>query len=498
VTDDGRTVGELVALLREARPTSGARPPGLVEGPASVGQEQFWLMDQVDPESRRCLLPEAMRLRGPLDAPALRRAFETLIARHAVLRTAFSLTDDGVLWQTVRAQSPLLYEYRDDRRRSGVGWRDVVSAELASMATRSFDLERAETLRVSVVRLADDEHVLVYVVHHAVFDEASFAVVQRELAELYVAAVGRRPVALQPLPLQYVDFAADQRVRRASSASRLRAYWQERLQGLRPIRIEAHDDGVPDTSSSSSERYLDLDADLFGRVRDVARMHGVSPFMVYLSGYLLVLGRLSGANDIAVATPVSSRRQADLDALVGCFVDTVVVRVAVHEQATFAELLHRVTATCLEAFEHQDIAFSDLLGAAGDVVGSGASSALGHSFVYHSDPTSNRGDGFARLRTERLRIEVAYAKGDFALTVRDGGSDLAVRVQFDRRIFSASTALHAGRAYLDVLRAVVSAPDAPLSTHLRQPSGRPAGPRSAPTAMPPRASSRAPLNGASR
>lgn len=482
MTDEPRAVQELVALLQGPRPVVVARPGDLVEGPASVGQEQFWLMDQVDPESRRCLLPEAIRLRGSLDASALRRAFESLVARHAVLRTSFSLTEDGTLWQTVRAQTPLLYEYRDNSAHTRGDWPDVVSAELASIASRSFNLERAETLRVSVVRMGDDEHILVYVAHHAVFDEASFAIVRRELAEFYAAEVARRLVMLRPLPTQYVDFAMEQRARRAQSSSRSEAYWRERLQGLRPIRIAAHANGEPDTSSSS-ERYLGLDADLPRRVRDVARSYSVSPYMVYLSTYFLLLSRLSGSSDIAVTTPVSSRRDADLGGLVGCFVDTVAVRVDVREQATFGDLVHRVTATCLEAFEHQDVAFSDLLAAAGDVAGSVGRSALAHSFVYHYDSITNRDHGFAGLKSELLRIEVAYAKGDFALAVRDGAADSVVRVQFDRRIYSASAALDAGHEYIEMLRAVASAPDAPLAAHLGRSSGRHVASDRAPAAV---------------
>lgn len=481
--DAPRAMQELVARLREPGLMSRARPAGLVEGPASACQEQFWLMDQVDPDSHRCLLPEAMMLKGPLDAAALRRAFESLVARHAVLRTAFRLTDDNALWQTVRAQPPLRYEYRDERGRANVDWLEVVSRELATIASRSFDLERAETLRINVVRIGDDEHVLVYVVHHAVFDEASFAIVRRELAELYTAAAGRRPVALPPLRTQYVDFAVEQRAGRALSAPRSLAYWRGRLAGLRQISIGTYDAAGADGSPSSSERYLDLDGDLTSRVRDVARKHGVWSFMVYLSGYLVLLSRLSGATDIAVTTPVSSRCHAELEGLVGCFVDTVAVRMEIGEHSTFSALVRSVTSTCLEAFEHQDIAISDLYAAAGDVTQSDVSSSLAYSFIYHHDPGSGQEQGLAGLRIVGPRIEVGYAKAELALTVRDGGPDPVVRVQFDRSVHSASTALHAGRAYIDLLRAAVSAPDVPLSTHPDEPSRRPSGPSRSPSAV---------------
>lgn len=473
MTDLRSAIQELVFRLSGPPQTFGSQSTvRVLDGPLSQGQEDFWLMDQVDPNSRKCLLPEVIRLVGQLDVVAIRKAFETVVARHGVLRSEFTLTESGDLRQFVREESPLLFRYQDIRGQIQVGWLQVVNKELASMANASFNLERGETLRISLIRIRDDEYILTYVVHHIVFDEASFAIMKSELSEFYEAAIRKLKTTLKPLKIDYVDYAIEQRVRRAKSKPRTHEYWNKRLKGLQRISIDEQNTGSVISSPGGSELYLDLGAGLVGWVGDIARRCGVTRFMVYLSGYILLLSKLSRSNDIAVSTPVSNRHHVDLDSLIGYFVDTVAIRVRTDWNETFAELVSIVTATCLEAFEYQDITLSELFTITDDASPRVGPSSLNHSFIYQHEPSRNY--VFDRVKTEVLRVEVAYAKGDFALTVRDGGVDPFLRLQFDRTLYNASTALHMGHKYMDLLRIATTSPNAPISTYREAPSSYPA------------------------
>lgn len=331
--------------------------------PLSYAQKRQWFLWQLDRRSSAYHLSSAMRWRGALDVQALIRSFERLADRHLQLKVRFGVTADGGVRQHVDEGCVPIVEQADLGDLDGEA-REARTQQLVQQWQQTpFDLEAGRLLRVGLIRLAEDEHVLVVVVHHIVADDWSLQLLVQEFAQIYQAAVQGQEAALAPLPIQYTDYAAWQRSwMEAGESERQLAYWTGHLQGERPVlelptdaprRVEGHH------AVASQQRVID--GELADGIRELCVRERLTPFMVFLTAFQLLLARHAGLLDISVGIPVSNRSRRELEGLVGFFVNTQVMRTVMREGHSLRQLLAQVRQTCIDAQAHQDMPFDQLV-----------------------------------------------------------------------------------------------------------------------------------------
>ena len=346
-------------LAEAAAPAEASRVEG--ECPLSFAQERLWFLDRLEPGSTAYNLSGALRLRGAVDAGALRRSLEEIVRRHDTLRTVFA-DAGGRPVQRVTSAGPVALP-AVDLSRLAPGAREEAARRAAEAAARTpFDLETGPLFRARLLRLGGEEHLLVLAMHHIVSDGWSAGVLIREVGALYPAMVAGAPSPLPPLPTQYGDWALRQRdgLRGEVVAEQL-AYWRERLAGLAPLDLPTDRPRPAVQSFRGATHRFEVPAEVMEGVRGLARAEGATLFMALLAAWDLLLTRYTGESDVAVGTTVSNRDRAEVSGLIGMFVNTLVLRVEVAPGAGFRTLLRRARAASLEAFTRQDLPFERLV-----------------------------------------------------------------------------------------------------------------------------------------
>ncbi|MFI5527230.1 amino acid adenylation domain-containing protein [Kitasatospora sp. NPDC051853] len=328
--------------------------------PLAFAQEQLWFLDQLrSGASTEYLLHEAFRIRGPLDESVLALAFTEIATRHEVLRTRYH-GEDGAGLQIVDEPAPVPLAVVDLSGLPADEQRERLAGLQAAETRTPIDLRTRWPWRVGLARLGPEEAVLLVTVHHIAFDGWSWGVLARELYELYDAFGSGREPELEPLPVQYADFAHWQRESweaAAETMDRRRGYWRDRLAGLEPLELPTDRRRPARWQAAGESLSFTVPAPLAGRLAELGQRHGATPFMVHLAAFQLLLSRYSGRPDVAVGVSVAGRDEVALEQLIGMFLNTVVLRTDLGGRPSFTELLRRVRETTLEAYEHQDVPF---------------------------------------------------------------------------------------------------------------------------------------------
>jgi amino acid adenylation domain-containing protein len=341
------TAGEAIPVL--------ARDGGPL--PLSFAQQRLWFLDEFESGTAEYVSSSAARLRGTLDATALDAALTGLVARHESLRTTFH-TIDGRGVQLIHPPGPVQVPVRDLSALLGPERDAALRTALAEDCTQPFDLSRGPLLRTRLLRLAEDDHVLTLSMHHIITDGWSAGLITHELSELYAAAADGRPAALSPLPVQYADYAAWQRARlEDADMARHIGYWKQQLSGIAPLELPADRPRPPVRTSAGDSCEFVVPAEVTARLADLARRHDGTLFMTLAAACQVLFHRWSGQDDIAVGTAVAGRNRAELEGIVGFFVNTVVLRCTVDGRRPFSEFLTEVREAVLDAFAHQDAPF---------------------------------------------------------------------------------------------------------------------------------------------
>jgi amino acid adenylation domain-containing protein len=330
--------------------------------PLSFAQQRLWFIDQLEGASAAYHLPIFLRLKGELDREVLGRALERIVARHEALRTSFPQTD-GVPAQRISAVEENPFRLAEHDLTASANTEHELRRLMRDEVGAPFDLARGPLIRGLLVRIGDDDHVLLITMHHIVSDGWSMGIFTRELSVLYAAFRGGRPDPLPPLPVQYADYTAWQRRRVDGDVLRRQAdYWRETLSGA-PELLELPTDrprpARQDFAGASVQ--VALDEALVAGVAALSRRHGTTPFMTVLAGWVVVLSRLSGQDDVVVGTPAAGRGRGEVEGLIGFFVNTLALRVELSGAPTVAELLGRVRERALEAQRHQDVPFEQVV-----------------------------------------------------------------------------------------------------------------------------------------
>lgn len=332
--------------------------------PMSHHQLRLWLLAELDAGESPYNIVSALRLRGRLLPDILERSLNRVVERHEVLRTTFQLGEDGPV-QVVHQSRPVTIRRIDLESWPEAEREDELMRQAQAMVATPMDLIRGPLLHVALYRLRENEHALVAVIHHIVADGWSLGVLADEVGRGYRAELDGRCADLPPLAIQYGDFAIWQEECLAGGVrdAELR-YWREQLAGLPPQLDLASDHPRPSRQRFCGRTWIvgmtGADAEA---IRQFARERGASLYMVLLAVFAFLLGEHSGQKDIAIGSPIANRVRAELEPLIGFFVNTLVMRVRLARARTFGELLQQAQAVALEAYDHQQLPFEQLVDA---------------------------------------------------------------------------------------------------------------------------------------
>ena len=424
--------------------------------PLSHGQNRQWFLWHLDPQGSAYHVNVALRLRGAVDARALRAAFEALIARHESLRTLFHAASDGKPMQTVSAQGTLDMVQRDLRESGAVDIDDVVG----QFCARPFDLTQGPLLRAALIRVDDAQQVLVMTMHHIVSDGASLQILVDELAALYRAHAAGGAQALQPLAAQYVDFTAwHNALLDAGERDRQLAYWTQQLGGDQPVLALPSDRPRKAVAGyRAAQHNFELPPLLVAELRRLAQAQGATLFMALLAGFQALLHRHTGQQDIRVGMPVANRPRVETEGIVGFFVNTQVLRSVVDGRLGLEALLAQVRAAVLGAQAHQDLPFDELV-AALQPERSTSHSPLFQILFNHLHEDRRAWQQLPDLAAQVLPIAPQAAQFELSVEVRETlDQGVHVTLVYAAELFEASTMARLARHYLRMLEALAYSP----------------------------------------
>ena len=422
----------------------------------SYAQERQWFLWQLEPESAAYHIPSVLRLRGRLDLDALQRSFDSLVARHETLRTRFRLDGDEARQEIAASMALPL-----DIVALGPLEEGALARQVETTIARPFDLERGPLLRVSLLRLAEDDHVLVLVQHHIVSDGWSMQVMVEELVQLYAAYSQGLDVVLPALPIQYADYALWQRSwMEAGEKERQLAYWTGLLGGEQPVLELPFDRPRPVRQSHRGAQFiLELDIDLSQALRRVAQQEGVTAFALLLASFQALLYRYSGQADIRVGVPIANRNRVETERLIGFFVNTQVLKADLDGRMGFDELLAQARQRALEAQAHQDLPFEQLVEALQPERSLSHNPLFQVLFNYQSEA---RGNGqafrFDELQMESVQFDSRTAQFDLTLDLTDEEQRFCAVFDYATDLFDASTVERLAGHWRNLLRGIVANP----------------------------------------
>ncbi|MFD1547415.1 condensation domain-containing protein [Nonomuraea guangzhouensis] len=421
----------------------------------SLAQRSLWFLNELDPTQPVFNISGVMRIRGPLDTALLERALNVVVDRHEMLRTVFEV-EDGVPVQVILPGMPVTVPVRE------VAPEDVESSVRAEV-TRPFDLAAGPLLRMTVLRVAPDEHVAVLVMHHIVTDGWSNAILFRELADSYAAlAAGRRP-ELGDLPVQYADYAQWELDNlRGERLEKLVDYWSDRLAGVAPLRLAGDRETPREPSFHGDTVMFDIPASVVSDLERLAKERGATVFMVLLAAYQVLLHRHSGQHDVAVACPVANRGQTGTEGLIGLFVNALVMRGDLSGDPAFLKLLDHVKEVCAGAIRHQDLPFGKLVELLKPQRHVGPGTPLAQvMFVLQNIPSEPWHAG--ELTLEPTWVPTGTAKYALALNVEPAGSGYLGVLEYSTDLFSRAGAERLTRQFVTLLRGLTADPEQPIS-----------------------------------
>jgi amino acid adenylation domain-containing protein len=439
---------------------------GAAPVPASTAQRALWFLDRVmEPGDRSAYnLGKAMTLRGPLDPDLLERCLTEIVRRHQVLRTTFT-AEDGVPIQVVHDAGPFRLPVRDVSALPSAERAAAVRLLAEGELSRPFDLAAEPLFHALLVRSDPAEHTLVLVFHHAVFDGWSFGVLLDELAALYAAfGAGRRSPLAEPA-LQYTDYSVWQQTRFDQGAlTEGLAYWRRALAGAPGLLALPTDRPRPAAASYTGAQFaFVLPPDLTAAVRSRARAEGCTLYMVLLAAYQVLLARLSGQREVLVGSHVACRPRTELEALLGFFVNTVVLRGEAADELTFRAYLGQTRQTVVDALEHQDVPFELV------VEELKPERTLSHNPLFQAMFTLQNTGAEDPVRLPGIEVvpcavTTSDAKFDLSLDVVEEGDTLRCEIGYRTDLFEPETAQRLSRRYAHLLAQFLAEPERTLGS----------------------------------
>ncbi|HYN19947.1 MAG TPA: amino acid adenylation domain-containing protein, partial [Thermoanaerobaculia bacterium] len=458
---------ELLSLLREAHPAGTALPPlepvpraGPL--PLSFSQERLWVINRIEPGQPIYNSPAVLRLAGPLRIPVLGAALGEIVRRHEVLRTTFP-ESGGEPVQRVSPAMPMDLPFID-LAGLPLSIREQVQGDIAAEEIRRpFALERGPLLRIRLIRLAPELHVLLFTLHHIVFDGWSTGVIVREVAALYEALARGWPSPLPELAIQYGDFAAWQRrCLRGEALEHELSYWRERLAGAAPVLAFATDHPRPAIQSFRGASLTQtVPAELAAALEGLSLSDRTTLFMTLLAAFQILLYRHTGQDDLNIGTPVAGRSRTELEGLIGLFVNTLVLRADLAGDPNFRGLLAKVREDTLEAFAHQDLPLEKLVA---ELL---SDRNLGHNPLFQVMLALQNAPrpplALSGLEIEAVEIDTGVVRFDLALSLTRAQSGLSAVLRYASDLFDRATAERMLAHFRTLLEGIAADPERRIS-----------------------------------
>jgi amino acid adenylation domain-containing protein len=424
----------------------------------SWAQQGLYFLQQLDAAAGVAYhMPAAMHLRGTLDDAALRASLDRIVARHEVLRTRF-VDIDGVACQIIGAPDlGFALAVHDLRALHGAEKEAAVARLRAHQANDAFDLATGPLMRGQLLRLADDEHILLVTLHHIVSDGWSIGVLIRELNVLYKAFSEGRADPLAPLAIQYADYAAWQHQRlQGELLHTQRDFWRTHLSGAPALLSLPTDRPRPALQSYAGDSVaLHFSPALSAGLRALAQRHGATLFMTLLAGWAILLARLAGQDQVVVGTPVANRQRREVEDLIGFFVNTLALRVRLDADPSVAELLAQVKRSTLDAHAHQDLPFEQVVEALRPERSRGHSPLFQVMFSWNNTP--QQGElSLHGLAISRLATSHGSTQFDLSLAMSDSGGTLGGTLGYASDLFERASIERLAEQFQCVLSAMVA------------------------------------------
>lgn len=437
--------------------------------PLSFAQQRLWFLDQFQPNSPFYNIPSAMRLTGHLHVAALERCVAEIVRRHETLRTTFAPGDAESQEQPVQVVAPVATPSAVilpviDLQHVPQAEREAEVRRLAAVeAQRPFDLQAGPLLRVTLLKLAAEEHIALFTLHHIVSDGWSMGVLVREVAALYRAFAAGDPNPLPPLPIQYADYALWQRQHlQGEVLEQQLAYWQRQLGGDLPVLELPTDRPRPAVQTYNGATYgFSIPQVVAERLKNLSQQEGATLFMALLAAFNVLLHRYSGQADLCIGTPVAGRSRAETEGLIGCFINTLVLRTSLAENPGFRTLLAQVREVAVGAFDHQDVPFETLVEVLEPERDMSHSALFQVMFILQNAPISKH--ELPNLTIQPVEAQSGTATFDLTLGVVDSSGDLLASFEYNTDLFDAGTIARMAEHFNVLLAGIVANPDQPIA-----------------------------------
>ncbi|MEO0986981.1 MAG: condensation domain-containing protein [Cyanobacteria bacterium J06639_14] len=459
---------EVIALLKQRQVTTRStdQPLQTISRseplPLSFAQERIWFLEYVGRKQGAYNMPLAQQLRGELDVAVLERAIAEVVQRHEALRTTFQREGTSavqVIHPAVKTGEPSLIELENLAVPAA-----EVEAQLTQAIQRPFDLEAGPLLRLLLVRLKPQEHILLVVTHHIISDAWSEGILMRELSLLYAAFQAKKPSPLPELTIQYADFAHWQRQRLQGEFLETHlAYWRSQLQGATPLKL-------PSDHSAASDRgdhqTVTMPTSLAQQLKSLARQEKSSLFILLFAAFKALLHRYSGQEDLLVCFPIAGRNHTATEQLIGYFNNILPVRTQLSQDLSLKALVERVHRGVLEASSHQEVPFQKI-GALPHLARTPLTRGM---FALQNTP--QRLLSISELAASYLELSSGKADFDVYLIMEEKGEHLVGTALYNRDRFEAATITNLLKHYQATLEHFVTDLNQPLSG-LPTPGGKP-------------------------
>ena len=404
--------------------------------PLSFAQQRLWLLDRLDPGSPLYNVPRAIRLAGDLNVDVLVRALTEIVRRHEALRTTFPIIDEQPV-QLVAEPQPVKLRRFDFGNLQTENQEEEAAKWMRQEVLRPFNLEAEWPFRTALLRLKEDDHLLMVVVHHIASDGWSSGILVRELSILYEAFLDGKPSPLSELSLQYVDFACWQRQwLQGEVLDRQLGYWKKQLGGEIP-HLELPTDRPRGARRSFQGAALSfrLSQELTADLYRLSRQEGTTLFMTLLAAFQALLYRYTGQQELLVGTVIANRNRVEIEGLIGFFVNTLVMKGDLRDEPTFRELLRRVRASAIDAYDHQDLPFEKLVEELQPERTLNQNPLFQVAFALQNAPRQEL--KLPHLDARLLRVDAGTAKFDLTLAFYERKDGLEGSVEYSTDLFDA-------------------------------------------------------------
>jgi len=456
---------ELLTFLEQVNPNTPTSIHPVARNqdiPLSFAQQRLWFIDQLEGESATYNISRALRLVGNLNLTALEQAIQTIVERHETLRTSFQVVHDTPV-QIITPQISLNLPVIDLQQFSATEQSTQVQQLAKQDAQTPFNLTKAPLLRVTLLHLDEQSHVLLLTIHHIISDGWSMGVLIRELSNLYQAFLRGEPNPLPPLSIQYADFAAWQREwLQGDVLSNQLNYWKAQLTDA-PRLLELPTD-YPRPSIQTfrgSKQQFQLNSELTRRLKTFSQQSEATLFMTVLAAFATLLYRYSSQSDIVIGSPIANRNRNEIESLIGFFVNTLALRINLDSHPSFSELLARVRQIALDAYVHQNLPFEKLIEELQPERSLSYSPLFQVMLVLQNAPSSNL--ELPDLTLTSLDVDTETAKFDVTLSMKETEQGLRGVWEYNTDLFDGETITRMGSHFQVLLEGIIANPEQPIS-----------------------------------